>query len=65
MLFAMLSKTLMPLDTELLSFVACLVFALIPTCFHSEATLKDFSAKRKGQGYFLGEGGQGEGQKMI
>lgn len=48
MLFAMLSKTLVPLDMELLSFIACLVFALIPMCFHSETTLKDFCAKKKG-----------------
>lgn len=61
----MLSKTLAPLDMELLSFIACLVFALIPMCFHLEATLKDFPAKEKGQGYFLGEGGQEEGQKSI
>lgn len=55
MLFAMLNKTLVPLDMELLSFLACLVFALISACFLSAATLKDFSAKKKGQGYFVGE----------
>lgn len=65
MLFVVLSKTSEPLDKELLSFIACLVFALIPVCFHSEASLKDFSAKKKGQGYFLGEGGQEEGQVTI
>lgn len=65
MFFVMLSKTLVPLDVELLSFISCLVFPLIPMCFHSKATLKDFSAKKKGQGYFLGERGQEEGQKMI
>lgn len=65
MLFVMLSKTLAPLDMELLSFIACLVFALTPMCFRLEATLKDFPAKGKGQGYFLREGGQEEGQKII
>lgn len=65
MLFVILSKTLAALDIELLSMIACLVFALIPMCFNLEATLKDFPAKKKGQGYFLGEGGQKEGQKII
>lgn len=66
MLFVILSKTLAALDIELLSMIACLVFALIPMCFNLEATLKDFAAKKKkGQGYFLGEGGQKEGQKII
>lgn len=65
MLFVILSKTLALLGMESLSFIACLVFAVIPKCFHLEATLKDFPAKNKGQGYFLGEGGQEEGQEII
>lgn len=50
MLFVILSKTLAPLDMELLSVIACLAFTLIPMCFHLEATLKDFPAKKKRSG---------------
>lgn len=43
----MLSKIMVPLDMELFSFMAHLVFSLIPVGFHSEGTLKDFSGKKK------------------
>lgn len=56
MLFVMLSKIMVPLDMELFSFMAYLVFSLIPVCFHSEATLKDFSGKKKVKVISLEEG---------
>lgn len=49
----------------LLWFLVPVVSVLVTVCFLSEATHQDLFAKKKGQGYFLGEGGQEEGQKTI
>jgi len=56
---------LAPLAVRLPWFLAPVVSVLVTARFLSEATRQDLSAKKRGQGYFLGEGGQEEGQKTI
>lgn len=64
-LFAILSKTWAPLAIPL-SFIACAVYLLTPMSFLSEATLQDFSAKKKRSRLFpQGKGARGRSENYL